>query len=81
MRPNVNQLWKYANKIARRAEKAGLGTQYPTIRQAAKRFNCKQSDIFECAGEGIQEGDHYLGTASYFCEPPEAPGDHVVEAY
>jgi len=81
MRPNVNQLWHYANKIARESESLGLGTRYPTVREAAIRFKCKQSDIEECAGEGIYEGDHYLGTSYYLVNYKVPLGDNFIEAY
>ena len=40
MKPvNPDQLFRYADRYARRQEKRGQGTQYPTFRKAAKRFN------------------------------------------
>jgi hypothetical protein len=79
MRPTPEQLWNYARKLALNSEYKGFGTKYPTVREASRRFRCRQMEIFEVAGE--YQGEGYLGTASYFCEPPEPPGDHVVEAY
>jgi hypothetical protein len=87
-------LWEWANAFARQSEDAGLGTEYPTIRRAARRFKCKQEDVYRVAQEGYWTPDfydqasiaercaeRYLGTASWFTEVEEPLGDHVVEAY
>lgn len=51
-RLSAEQLFAYADKYARRHEKEGDGTQYPTVRQAARRFKVPQKVIREVAEEG-----------------------------
>ena len=79
------QLFTYADRFASRAENAGKGTQYPTLRQTAKRFKVTYDEIEQVADD--YQGDGYLGIAcavgisgvgSAAIEPR---GEHLVEAY
>lgn len=79
MVPTPEQLWSWSNKKARAAEKTDQGTVYPTVREAARRFNCKMEEIEQVADGHIE--DKYLGLASYYTAPPEPLADHIVEAY
>ena len=81
MQPTSEQLWQWSNKIKLRSEYLGFGTKYPTVRDAAKRFKCKQSEIAEATEGYWHTEDRYLGVASYYTVPPEPLGDYVVEAY
>jgi hypothetical protein len=60
-RPTAEQLYTYAARFAERAERAGRGTQWPTLAAAAHRFGCSIGDI-EDAAEGYG-GDGYMGIA------------------
>lgn len=78
------ELFIYADRFARRAEKAGKGTQYPTFRQAAKRFRVKISDIEDACNDWC--GEEYMRAIVAFrvgggvgCI--ESKGDYQVEAY
>lgn len=53
------ELFDYADKIARAAETRNQGTNYPTVRQAAKHFRVTQVAI-EDACDDFQ-GEGYLG--------------------
>lgn len=52
-------LFAFANEYARAAEAAGQGTQYPTIRAAARKFRVTQQDIEDTCGDYIGKG--YMG--------------------
>lgn len=83
------ELFAYANRYARRAEAADRGTQYPTFRQAAKRFGVSL-DAIEQACENYQGGGYMKpatglgvgnnvgmrGTATFATR-----GEWLVEAY
>lgn len=58
------ELFKYADRFARRHENAGRGTVCPTMRQAAKRFRCTYDDIEDACNDGFEHG--YLGIATGF---------------
>ena len=45
MKVTAQQVFDYADRYARRHENTGKGTQYPTVRQAARRFKVKQATI------------------------------------
>lgn len=81
------ELFAYADKFARRKERAGFGTKYPTVRQVKRRFGVDYEAIEDaCAmyhgagylglGVGFQAGG--LGGGTCYIE---RPNDHVVEAY
>jgi hypothetical protein len=75
----TDDLFRYADKFARKGERNGCGTKYPTVAQAAKRFRCRQVDIQD-ASEGYTDLG-YLALARYntFNDPPL--GEWLVEAY
>jgi len=81
MQPTGEQLWKWSRKIALNSEYKGFGTKYPTVREAARRFKCKQSEIVETTEGYWHTEDRYLGVASYYTAVPTPLGDYVVEAY
>lgn len=56
-----NALFRYADRFARRAEAKGRGTQYPMLRQAARRFYCTYDDLE--AACSAYDGAGYLGIA------------------
>lgn len=78
------QLFDYANKYARRAESVGKGSQYPTFRQAAKRFKVTLSEVEDACED--YSGDGYMkaavciraGNGIYSFK---SKGDWLVEAY
>lgn len=77
-------LFDYANKSARLAESKGLGTVYPTVRQAARHFKVKQADIQEACDDF--SGDSYLGLIVGFKNSSgwasiDHLGDCQIEAY
>lgn len=74
-----DMVFGYASRYAARSEKAGQGTQWPTLAQCAKRFNCKISDVVDAV-------ESYIGSAvfciSYWNVNYEVPrGEYLVEAY
>lgn len=78
------ELYAYANKFARRAEDAGEGTRYPTMRQATKQFKVRLSDIEDACQDYCGRG--YLGLAVGFRTGSgygvyAVKGDCLVEAY
>ena len=81
MQPTGEQLWKWAHKIALNSEYKGFGTKYPTVREAARRFKCKQSEIAEATEDDMYPHDRYLGVACWNTVVPEPLGNYVVEAY
>jgi hypothetical protein len=84
--PTAQQVFDYADRFARRRERAGKGTQYPTLRDAARRFRCRIGDI-EDAVESSDFEDGYLGIAVALGIPGvgsrgfDCRGDCLVEAY
>ena len=85
---NPSQLFNYARGVADRNEAAGRGTRFPTVRQAAARFRCKQADIVSAVEDADREaiGAEYFGLAvggmagsGYFAH--SAQGDYEIEAY
>ena len=64
---NAQELFKYADRFARRNENAGRGTICPTVRHAAKRFRCTYDEIEDACNEGVEDG--YLGLATGFGIP------------
>lgn len=81
-----DQLWSYARKYADKKEKAGMGTQYPTMRQATKRFKCKIDDIQDAVDDACFN-DKYLGLAvaygvsGFGSFEIEHRGNYEIEAY
>jgi hypothetical protein len=78
------QIFNYANNYARRAEANGEGTQYPTVRQTAKRFKTTQQAVIDTCEDW--QGDGYLGVAVGLrigsgTYEIESQGDYEVEAY
>lgn len=55
-----DDLFKYADRFARRSERAGKGTEYPTLRQCARRFKCSHEDIVLSVEDGPSHAG-YLG--------------------
>jgi hypothetical protein len=79
------ELYDYASKYARRKEREGLGTQYPTVRQTKRRFRLGLDEIESACAD--YDGEGYLGIAvawrggSGGCATIENPNDYMVEAY
>lgn len=78
------ELFDWANKYARNSEAAGRGTEYPTLRMAARRYGRGQEAIAELVDEGAEEG--YLGLAVGISTAAghglfESRGDCLIEAY
>lgn len=78
-------LFKYATNYARRSEEKGLGTQYPSFREAAKRFNATHEDIEDACADWDQSKGYMqpavgfttgAGYGSY-----ASKGEHLIEAY
>ncbi len=79
------QLFDYASRRASESESQGHGTQYPTFREVAKRFNIRYEDI----EQACMDWDHTKG----YMAPGVAiggsggvagfgsKGQYVVEAY
>jgi len=63
-RVDPSELFAYASGVAKRSEAAGKGTQWPTLRQAAKRFRTTLADV-EDAIEAY-EGEGYMGVVVAF---------------
>ncbi len=59
---NPEDLFRYADRYARRAEAAGKGTQYPTFRMAAKRFRVPMDEIEQACAD--YQGDGYMQPAT-----------------
>jgi hypothetical protein len=85
MKVTAQKVFDYADRYARQHEKVGRGTQYPTVRQAARRFKVPQSVIVDIV-EGADIKDAYFGIAvalgisgvgHYALEG----GDQLIEAY
>jgi acyl carrier protein phosphodiesterase len=81
MIPTADKLWQYARRLALHSEYRGFGTKYPTVREAARHFKCRQSEIVEATEDDMYPHDRYLGVACWNTEVPEPLGDYVVEAY
>lgn len=85
---NAKQVYHYASRFASRAEASGRGTQYPSVRQAARRFRCKIADVLECveSADARDVGGNYFalavgiraggGVGSF-----DSEGDYLIEAY
>ena len=83
---DLDAVFSYARRFADRSEAAGRGTQFPTVRMAAKRFRCRQQDILS-AVEASSFSGGYLGLAvgtqisggghAEF----DSPADYEIEAY
>ena len=79
------QLFRYADRYARRNERAGKGTKYPTVRQAAKRFRTTQANVVETV-EGAYIENVYFELAVAIGIPGVGHaalegGDQLIEAY
>lgn len=87
VRLTAARLWTWARRRAHAAEAADLGTQYPTMREAARRFRCGLDDIELYAGDDPGGDDRYLGIAVAEGIPGvgsadiEPSGAWLVEAY
>lgn len=60
---NAIDLWRWARAYAKRREDAGLGTRYPTMREATKRFHCTLDDVENVVGDDLGDENRYLGIA------------------
>ena len=82
-------LFRYARRYADRKEAAGMGSQFPTVRQAAKRFGVPQAAVLmamECHDASEIPGADYFqlavgiltggGHAAF-----DDPADFQLEAY
>jgi hypothetical protein len=85
MKPTAEQIFNYADRYARRREAVGKGTQYPTVREAAKRFRVPQNVIVDTV-EGADIEDAYFGLAVAMGIPGAGfwelhGGEQLIEAY
>lgn len=85
---NPQALFDYAVAYRRRAESNGRGSQFPTIRQAARRFSMKQGDVLSLAeaGDDISGCDYFgvavgVGIAGSGWAEHDRIGDYVIEAW
>jgi hypothetical protein len=83
-------IFNYARRFADKAERSGRGTEFPTIRQAARRFRCPQQavmEVVECADASCIPGAEYFGLAVGVqisgggCRGYDSEGDYQIEAY
>jgi len=87
MSANAIDLWRWARAYAKKHEDAGRGTQYPTMREATKRFRCTLDDIENVMGDDLGEEDRYLGIAvavgvhGVGYANIETRGEQLIEAY
>lgn len=88
MSTNAIDLWRWARAYAKRHEDAGQGTQYPTMREATKRFRCTLDDIEAVIGDDLgDDEDRYLGIAvavgiqGVGTANIEVRGEQLIEAY
>ena len=79
------ELFRYADRFARRNECAGKGTKYPTVRQAAKRFRTTQASVTDAVeGAYIENAYFALAVAVGISGVGHAAlegGDQLIEAY
>lgn len=83
-RVSAERVFRYADRFARRAEAAGRGTQYPTMRQAANALRCTYAELEAAVAE--YQGVGYLGIAVAIGLPgfgyaELARGEQQIEAY
>lgn len=79
-----DDLFKYAASYAGESEAAGRGTQYPTVREAARHFRVTQVEISDQCDDW--QGDGYMKLATGIRVGSsvgsfENLGDCLVEAY
>ena len=81
-------LFDYARRYADRAEQTGRGTEFPTVRMAAKRFRCTQQAIVDAVEGGVWPSDdvEYFGLAVGIQAGGgygvfDSVGDYEIEAY
>lgn len=87
--PTPQELFDWAAGWTERASERGDPQQYPTIRQAARRFCCRQREIDEILDGDLDLDDGYLGKGVGFQAGGlggghfeiEAVADYVIEAY
>jgi hypothetical protein len=76
-KPLLNKLAGYAKRYQTRAEQAGRGTQYPTVRQCARALRVSQATIDDLLDHHNEEFDRlYWHTSTR-----PKPGDWMVEYY
>jgi len=78
------QLFDFASTYASTAEAEGKTAQYPSVREAARKFNVTQQAIRDACDE--YHGKGYMRPAVGFAVGGRigahaTPGDHLVEAY
>lgn len=88
---SASALWRWANGRYKRACASGANTpEYPTMREATKRFACTLDDIENIVGDDVEiagVAEPYLGIGTAFgvsgggVASIEARGDYVIEAY
>ena len=89
MKQLTNQnLFDYASKFAARSEKKGHGTQYPTVRQAAKYFRTTNKAICNAVEDSnLRDANAYFGLAPAIRVPGKGnyelknQGEWIIEAY
>lgn len=87
--PTPQELFDWAAGWTERAAARGSPEQYPTIRQAARRFCCRQREIDEVLDGDLDIDDGYLGKGVGWQvgglggghAEIEKVGDYIVEAY
>lgn len=86
MSANAIELWRWARAYAKKHEDAGRGSQYPTMREATKRFRCSMDDIENVISDDLGDEDRYLGLivahgVNNLVGAIEHRGDYGIEAY
>jgi hypothetical protein len=76
-KPLLQKLARYAKRYQTRAEEAGRGSQYPTVRQCAKALRVSQTKIEELLDHHNEEFDRLYWHTTV---QPKA-GDWMVEYY
>lgn len=84
MSVNAIDLWRWARGYSKRHERASH--QYPTMRQASKRFKCNYDDIENVMGDDLGDESRYLGLGTAWkvgggVAEIKHRGDYVIEAY
>lgn len=88
---DAEMIYGYAKRYAELSVRSGRGTRYPTVRLAARRFRCRQSEIVEMVEQsdasfipgadyfGLSVGVQMGGGGGYATY--DAVGDYEIEAY
>lgn len=78
-------LFKYSTRFCKRSEKKGLGSIYPTFKQAAARFKCTYDDIEQACSDWDADKGYMQPAVGLQCPNGFAGynhrGEYLVEAY